>query len=222
MEPHGRNETFRPREAADLAENFVTVRRQLRPGGVLIGTVGEFALRMEGEPEPVAVRLKFSLVGRREIRDGKIVMVIMKKQIEQKFRTVLFMDGSQSPEEHLVEKRSGSFQSDPAQKKGAVVDKEVVPPERPFVPHYRQGQGTVPVVIRTFGRDFVYPLRQADFCGEIPVPPLNGLTVHPDLRLRGGNAFHGDFQMIGRFDPVMTIQDGARAQIGDFEHFLPV
>ena len=55
---------------------------------------------------------------------------------------------------------------------------------------------------------FIRSVRR-DLGGEIPVPPLDDLAVHLDLGLRGGDAFHGDFQMIGRFEAVMTIQDGA-------------
>ena len=141
VDHHRRHETLFTGKAAHFVVNLIEIRRKFFRTCMLIGAVGELAFGMEGQSQPVAVCLKLLFVILRNIADGKIVMIIMIKEVEQKFCSVQLMRLFQTRKEHLIKKRLGAVKGEFAQKEAAIVNEKAVSFVRLLIPYEGDGKG---------------------------------------------------------------------------------
>ena len=95
--------------------------------GLGIRFLGEFALPVESEPQPVRIRLEFRAVTAGELRQIEFRMVpVVVERVERELRAETFMGAFQSGEVETVEDRGEGMTVDVIEEEHVVVDEEIV------------------------------------------------------------------------------------------------
>ena len=161
MDHHGGHEALGTCKAADFVVDLVIICCKGGTVIVLIGAVGEFALGVEREFEPIFVGLELGFIIFGEIRQSEVfVVIILKEEVQEEFAVVFVMDLFQTAEKHLIKDGCGLVFCDPTHEKDAVVKEKVAAFEGSLIPHDGQGQSSFTEVVSGGGGDLVDPVGQ--------------------------------------------------------------
>ena len=121
-------------------------------------------------------------------------------------------------QEKVIEKRFRAFFRNFRIEETAVVNIIIVAFERFFIPQHREPQQLFTERAVRGNRNFVDFPGQTDRRRKQTIRPFRFYSVDFDSRLRIGDSFHLDFQILIRFDSACMIENRPVPDIRNFQH----